>query len=464
MSWLHTCALLTAVLLPLAAVDYPPLSPPSDPAALGLGIQRTMTLLATSTPAHRNHVRILFYGQSITEQAWSKQVADELRSRFPNADLEIENRAIGGFASQLLIWPAEHDLYPFYPDLLIFHVYGSNKEYEDIIRNVRTRTAAEILMQTDHANLWPLEITNGEELKKADKEDHGGWWSHMMNKVFLPDYAKRYGCGLCDVRTAWVDYLKANHLEPKALLKDGVHLNDHGCFVMASIITRYLVYRPELPKDGWQGLAKDIAVGTQTSAGGAAHKLTLEVEGNRIDLVGGPTAAPLTASFLIDGMPPSTIAACHAITRSKPGPWSALFLCRVDHDAVLLDEDWTLTITKVSEDMKSWSFDVKGSKTGADGSGDNSATFHSTSGRVVIDAKAWFRGQVPLKAPDAITWTVKPLALDHATLSSPGDPAKDQITTIAQGLTNAKHTLVITCDGDPGTAIRAIRVYQPAVR
>jgi hypothetical protein len=461
MSWLRTGALMIIALLPLTAGDYPALTPPADPAALGLGIQRTMTLLATSTPQHRNHVRVLFYGQSITEQAWSKQVADDLRQRFPNADLEIENRAIGGFASQLLIWPAEHDLYPFYPDLLIFHVYGSNKEYEDIIRNVRTRTAAEVLMQTDHANLWPLVITNGDELKKADKEDHAGWWSHMMNKVFLPDYAKRYGCGLCDVRSAWVDYLKANNLEPKALLKDGVHLNDHGCFVMASIISRYLVYRPELPKDGWQDLVKDVAVGKDASFSG--RTLSVEVEGNRIDVVGGPSAAPLTARFLIDGKKPSEYPACHAITRSKPGPWSALFLCRVDHDAALLNEDWTLTITKVSQDMKSWSYDVRGSLTGADGSGDNSANFHSPSGRVLIDAKAWFRGPSALKAGYVISWTVKPLAQDSAEITQ-GDQAKDQLTTIAQGLANGTHTLEITTDSDPGTAIRAIRVYRPAVR
>src|SRR6058998_2348722 len=103
----------------LAAGHSPPFPPPlpaKNPAELGVHVQRTMTLLATSTPEHRNHVRILFYGQSITEQQWSKQVAEDLRKRFPNADLEIENRAIGGFASQLLVRPAEHDLYPFYPD------------------------------------------------------------------------------------------------------------------------------------------------------------------------------------------------------------------------------------------------------------------------------------------------------------------------------------------------------------
>src|SRR4051794_8807837 len=73
--------LALALLLPLAgplpaaeadkeAVKYPPVPPPADAPKLGVGIQRTMTKLATSTPEHRNTVKVLFYGQSITEQTW----------------------------------------------------------------------------------------------------------------------------------------------------------------------------------------------------------------------------------------------------------------------------------------------------------------------------------------------------------------------------------------------------------
>src|SRR5688500_18350190 len=71
------------------AETYPPVPPPADASALGRGIQRTMAKLATSTPQRRNTVRVLFYGQSITEQTWSKAVADDLRKRFPHADLVI---------------------------------------------------------------------------------------------------------------------------------------------------------------------------------------------------------------------------------------------------------------------------------------------------------------------------------------------------------------------------------------
>ncbi|MFO0928320.1 MAG: hypothetical protein U0736_14990 [Gemmataceae bacterium] len=66
----------------------------------GRNIARSMYLMATSTPQSRNTVRVLFYGQSITEQDWTRRVAADLRRRFPHAHLVIENRAIGGFAAR----------------------------------------------------------------------------------------------------------------------------------------------------------------------------------------------------------------------------------------------------------------------------------------------------------------------------------------------------------------------------
>ena len=118
-------------------------------------------------------MRVLFYGQSITEQEWSKQVTEDLRKRFPNADLEIENRAIGGFASQLLIRPAEHDVYPFYPDLVIFHVFGANQQYEQIIKSIRSRTTAEsevtVRLDLDSAQLGHFARSRRRRQGNADR-------------------------------------------------------------------------------------------------------------------------------------------------------------------------------------------------------------------------------------------------------------------------------------------------------
>lgn len=54
----------------------------------------------------------------------------------------------GGFTSPALIRTAEHNLYPWYPDLLVFHVYGPVAPYEEIIRRVRAGARAEIVLWT----------------------------------------------------------------------------------------------------------------------------------------------------------------------------------------------------------------------------------------------------------------------------------------------------------------------------
>lgn len=78
---------------------FPAVAPDPNASHFGAGIQRTMTLLASSTPERRNAVRILFYGQSLTKQEWTRTIADDLRARFPYADITFANRAIGGYAS-----------------------------------------------------------------------------------------------------------------------------------------------------------------------------------------------------------------------------------------------------------------------------------------------------------------------------------------------------------------------------
>jgi hypothetical protein len=450
--------LCVAGLVGATAADLPPVPPVADTANLGVGIQRAMMLMATSTPEKRNRVKVLFYGQSITEQAWSKLVGEDLKKRFPHADLEIANKAIGGFASQRLVKIAEHDLYPWYPDLVIFHVYGANDTYEEILKNIRTRTTAEVLLQKDHvgAKLPPV-IKNWDEAKELQKQDGGMWWDYMMNHVFLPDYAKKYGLGLADVRTPWVKYLADNKLDTRALLKDDIHLNDHGCFVMAGIVSQYLVHRPDLPKDAWQNLV------TEVPARPADKTLTVEAEGNRFDVVVGTIDKPLSATVTIDGRKPSEFPGCYAFTRVSPHAWSPLFIMRVDHNAPLVIEDWTLTLTSVAADGKSWKFAVKGSVTGDDGEGDSSQPFTSKSGRVVIAPDSWFPGGAKIDNGYKITWKAVPLFADKVELKA-GGAGKENLVTLAQGLPNGKHTIVLTAEQAIGKAVSAIRVYKPPMK
>ncbi len=424
-----------------------------------------MRLLATSTAEQRNTVRILFYGQSITEQKWAKLVEEDLRRRFPHANLIIENRALGGFASQMLVKTAETDLYPFQPDLLIFHVYGAHDKYEDIIRRTRERTTAEVLMQNDHVTK-PADFT--EETDAAKLPPAGKHWDAFMNHNWLPSLAKKYGAELCDQRALWKAYLTENKLEPKALLRDSVHLNAYGEWLMAECVKACLRYDPKLGPSPAESWVKTYEVGKDVRW--TDGKLRLDFDGSRVEVIcKSGTAAP--ATVLIDGRKPSEFTELYGFTRavSKPeGKWLVKWpvIAPISSQKPLLVEEWSLAVAKDVAHDKLFSFTLTGSKTGPDGEGRSEARFVSKSGRIVIETNNWnvayamsLAGIKPVPEKFDVKWRVEPRFVDE--FSSPGvkDASTETAVTLAQGLPNTKHTLEIS--GSDASPIAAIRVYRP---
>lgn len=215
--------------------------PNGNPSTFGAKIQRTMTLLATSTPQKRNPVRILFYGQSVTLNPWWKVVADDLRKRFPHADLEIENRAIGGYGGPVLINTAEFDLYPFYPDLVIFHVWSGveSGHQEKIIRRIRERTTSEVLLWTSNLR-WPSSVPPDGNPQHPDviaKDGDDQAISDLYHRL-----GKELYCEVADVRTGMQRYLKQHNLVVKDTLRDTVHPNELGNYLIAELVMPHLRY------------------------------------------------------------------------------------------------------------------------------------------------------------------------------------------------------------------------------
>lgn len=474
----RTNALLSTLLIILALLvqantasalqsspDFPPTRFP-DASAWGKNIQRTMRLLATSTAEKRNTVRMLFYGQSITEQKWSQLVEEDLRQRFPHANLIVENRALGGFASQLLAKTAETDLYSFQPDLLIFHVYGAHDKYEDIIRRTRERTTAEILMQNDHITKSAdfTEETDATKLPPA-----GEHWDAFMNHNWLPSLAKKYNTELCDQRALWKAYLQENKLEPKELLKDNVHLNAHGKWFMAECVKAYLRYDPTLGPSPAEEWVKTFEVGKDVVW--TKGKLRLEFEGNRVEVVCKfGSAAP--AEVRLDGRKPSEFPELYGFTRAvtqPPGKWLVKWpvIAPIGSTKPLLVEDWTMSVKRGdAANDKLFRFTLTGSKSGLDGEGRSDERFVSNSGRVVIETDDWnvnyalsLGGITPVPDNFEVNWKVEPRFVDE--FISPGvtNAAEETSVTLANGLFNGKHALEIS--GSEATPIAAIRVYRP---
>jgi len=424
----------------------------------GARIQRTMTLLATSTPQRRNRVRVLFYGQSITQGDWWKSVADDLRRRFPHADLVIENRAIGGFASDLLHRTVEYDVPPFYPDLVIFHDYGGEPDYEKLIRTIRSTTTAEVLVQDD------FETT----ILKGDEPDHvknrQAW--HDQHSDWLRKLSDQYGLEFLPTRDPWKAMVRATGLTSKDLTTDGTHPNPKGNEFMASLFPPRLVHRPELSDAGWRDLVKTAPARWQRG------RVKADVVGNRIDLVMDPrTKMTGKVRVLVDGRPPSTFEGAYAMTRPSIayGAWFPMTV-RIGSRTRPLIEEWKMTVLEVAPDGKRFRFRVEGTQTGADGEGWSDQDFVSTSGRIALQAKDWtidyaraVSGQT-LPVGHTMTWRVLPMFRDEVEVTPSKDPSSDHAITVAQGVPNGPHTLELISANGKRVGVSAVRVYRPPLR
>ncbi|MDX2195094.1 MAG: SGNH/GDSL hydrolase family protein [Cytophagales bacterium] len=437
-----------------------------DTSWFGGNIQRTMHLLSSSTASHRNTVKILVYGQSISEQAWSDTVKKDLQTRYPHANIIMINRAIGAFSSQLLKKPMYFDINTFYPDLILFHVYGSSFDLDSIMNNIRRSTTAEVLFQTAH-------VTDGDVAT--------GSWENTYSYNRIPDIAKKDGLEFADIRTPWYKYLSDNGLTPTQCTSDGTHLNDRGNFLMARLLKRYLYRNTKYEADPL-GLVTTYAIGTDVQW--ANDKITLPVNGNKIEIIAdAPVANMDYATLSIDGISPSMHSGVVMFTRPtvpynyawKNGwPWNVAGPIRISNSAPLLEETWTLTITSMvaSGSTTTLGFSVSGSLTGADGSGTvtyNSNTpsgskFESNSKRVVINGDDWFTYPSisnPYRVGLVIRWEARRFATNTFFPPLTVNAALDSAVTVAQGIANGPHTLVIERQGNKNVPIKAIRVYRP---
>lgn len=462
--------LVALAALPLSADEHPPPEPAGDPATFGAKIQRTMTLLATSTPEKRNRVKILFYGQSVTRNPWWNDVAEDLRKRFPHADLEIENRAIGGYGGPVLINTAEFDLYPYYPDLVIFHVWSGVEtgHQEKIIRRIRERTTAEVLLWTSNLR-WPSTVPPDGDPQHPDviaKDSQDQAISDLYFRL-----GEELHCEVADVRTGMQNYLEKHGLVVKDTLRDTVHPNELGNFLIAELVKPHLRYDPGVSDRAWKPMVTDYSRENEAVKRNDDGSLQLEFSGNRIDLVASPGGSGTGARVLIDGKAPSEFPELYYHTRPSPTPEAGRpAFNKIDHETPLLVESWTARILECDLEKDILRYEITGSRTGPDGSGDHKQRFVSNSGRVIIEPNMWMvnwslRYRDKTLPPDyLVTWETKPLFVDSWSPPETMDPAREstRLATVAQGLENTSHTLtLVPIEKGKEIAVETIRVYQP---
>ena len=457
---------------------------PASPARgdFGRRIQRTMTRLATSSAACRNRVRMLFYGQSIVQGMHWREIVNALRQRYPYAVIEAEDRAIGGFTAPALIRPAYHDLYPFYADLVVFHVYGGEKtgQMEEIIAGMRKQNTSDIMVFT-HQIAW---IDNEEGLARRTASDDAS--SEKMREL-----AEKYDCELAEVREEWREYLKAHSLGINELMgnkvKSNVHPNVEGHTLLAQLVLRHFQHHPNNP-DKYAAAVNTCRPGdSAVQFTGAAWQrapqgwlgrdaksaLKLTFDGNRVDVLAFAATDLGSAKILVDGKPPSQMPELYRCTRPSAAPyvwWPGVKRVTLAGTAPPVLETWTMTLTDVDKDKGTVGFTLKGSVTGDDGGGSRGRDFVSNSGRIHIAARDFnVLGALRYRKKDCppnfkITWQVVPLFVEQWRPRAIPGASVEEVVTLVKCLPNGRHTIEIAPNGDGNVPVQALRVHNPPLR
>ena len=247
------------------------------------------------------------------------------------------------------------------------------------------------------------------------------------------------------------------------LLKDGVHLNAQGEWLMAELLKAYLAPLP--PQTGYDPMNDGRLRTVHLSASAASGAARLEFDGTRVDLVFKPSARG-SLSVLVDGQKPSSIPELIELTRVSAFPMSNWpILLRVGSQAPRLVEDWSLKIDGASADGKLCHFTLTGSATGEDGEGYSTNRFVSKSGRVVIEPDDWNLAYCvavfkrPLPENYVATWRAVLAGTDTASPPATA-PGIEPCATLAQGLGAGHHLLELRGDG-LAERVRAVRFYCP---
>lgn len=418
-------------------------------------IQRTMKAMAESTAERPARVRILFYGQSIVGQHWSRQVMAELARRYPTVQFEAQNRAIGGYTAERLIRTAESDLYPFYPDLLFFHVYGSLEKYEAIVKKVRATTTAEIV-------LWSSHLSRGQRARAMLA-------ARDARTKAIAEIAARHGAMYVDLNRKWCEMLVRNGWAEYDLLADGIHMNGRtpALDLYAQFLYEDMARLPGAEAEpDVSGAVEVVPLDDPRVTVAADGSLSLAFTGNRVVAVSeGTGAAGASGALALDGRAPASFPEMWYTTRPGRGPMWMPFVDHVDVDAPAVEETWTLTfLDGTKPDANPVVYSVAGSVTGPDGEGTTQARFRSKSGRAVLDPKdincVWQYRYAKKEAKPGfrVTWQTKPLfAVSYA------PAAAGARTTLVQNCANGPHVLTLAARGGR-LGVGAFIVYAPPAR
>ena len=455
---------IALAVVPAQALDLAALPPP-DPLQF-LAVQRSAALFNAQSPQSRHSVRMVIYGQSITQQQWAWDLVSQVHGWHPGAFITAEVRAIPALDASFLIQTAESDIFPFHPDVIVFHAYGPygpGLEWERLLRAFRARTTADVILLGNHP-LKDLELE--EPAQPAEMLPDSQAW---LNYVTTSTLATELGFCFPDNRSAFKAYLKATHQPVRAILADNLHLNTLGSDVQFAVVRPFLQaprFTPALdPFNNGRVQTHPIGDGGPDWVGG---RLRFEFVGNRLDAIAAPGSGR-RCQVRVDGQEPTSMPSGMGHRRSsawRGDPYLRPALLQVGFTQKPLVEHWTVTVTDEDPRRPEYlGFEVSGSRTGPDGTGTTTNVFVSNSGRVRIAPENWSLimrpriSQLGLK----IEWVTETWAVDDYVPAYLEGDDLEPVTTLVNDLPDGPHVLELLAESPEAVpALAALRVYHPA--
>jgi hypothetical protein len=413
-------------------------------------------------------------------------LVEMIRARFPNMPKVVYKKMAGNSTSYHFPagW-ARHLIVPDQPDVVLLYNFGKTEDLETIIQEVRRNTTADIIVPTLH---WcaPHEKVWGQ----SDAPN-----SHQDPPAMRAMCAK-YGVEFVENRLEMTEYMVANKLSIKDLLRDAVHEGPYAAKMTVMNIARHF-NKPE--KFAYDPRSRERRVWAQSEAVkkegvwslteatmGASAKgsaLTIAFTGKRIDLIGGRSNNGGSADLLVDGQPADQVPAFHCgyilpdpkNAQKPPNPPRDRCPHRLTLGSNLIPQKWTLTMTSDKGD-----YELVGSVTGSDGVGNalQKLPFTSNSGQITIEPEYW-RDPQNNRTGDRFTFEVYRCAVgkvDFKNVFAPsagrtaglwgkntGESANFRLT-LAQNLANGPHTLKLISKGDGLVTVYAFDVFEPPLK
>jgi lysophospholipase L1-like esterase len=205
----------------------------------------------TSMIVHPNE-RIVFFGDSITElgvkaNGYVSLIREELGKRYPNEGIEIVGAGISGNKVTDLESRLAKDILDRTPSIVVIYI-GINDVWHWALPN-HTGTTRERFEQGLREIIARIKYSGAEVILCTPSvigEKHDGT---NTQDAALEEYAaisRRIaadrGIHVCDLRKAFLSYLKEHNKENKekdVLTSDGVHLNDAGNRLVADELLKF---------------------------------------------------------------------------------------------------------------------------------------------------------------------------------------------------------------------------------